>query len=143
MRLMRYDGNEQMFYWKRGELLQLSPYFSTKEFECKCGICLEQRISSELVHRLTNLRTRLGKALSITSAFRCQRHQMALSGQGLETAKGTSQHELGRAADITCTDLGVIDQFFTAIGAAATFTHVDIRPQIIRWNYQRRVDGTV
>lgn len=138
---MRYDGMEQMFYWKRGELLQLSPFFSTKEMECKCGKCLEQKISSDLIHRLTQLRIQGGKPLVVTSAFRCTRYQMELAGKGFETARGTSQHELGKAADITCIDLNLIENYFTSIGVANTFTHVDLRPQIIRWAYGKRVDS--
>jgi uncharacterized protein YcbK (DUF882 family) len=122
---------------------KVGEYFQAREFDCRCGRCLETRIDPELIKRLDALR-RLAGPLIITSGFRCAAHQAALRGRGFETARGTSQHELGRAADLVSRRYAPVELEalarqvgFTAVGLAPTFIHVDLRPQRIAWAYAK------
>jgi uncharacterized protein YcbK (DUF882 family) len=127
-----------MIYFTRGSSRDLSPHFRAKEFACKCGICLRQKINEKLIEKLEQVRELYGKPINVTSGFRCERHQQNLRGSGLPTSVGPSQHEYGQAADITGSDLPAllkaVDAVFTSYGIANTFIHVDIRPP--------RSDGT-
>lgn len=76
----------------------------------------------------------------ITSGFRCKAHQEDLRQSGLETAVGTSSHERGIAADVTCLHLDTLlqlaDPLFPAMGVAKSFVHVDLRKdKRRRWKY--------
>jgi uncharacterized protein YcbK (DUF882 family) len=134
---------ETHFTWKRGEDVQLSENFSSREFSCKCvnSDCVDQKISKDLIDRLQKLRTELGAPLRITSAFRCTKHQAALRGSGIKTATGTSTHELGEAVDVqridrTTTGLEPLAaKHFESIGISKNFLHLDTRKGYRRWDY--------
>lgn len=129
-----------MHKWKRGEDPKLSHYFRAREFECHCG-CVEQMIDEELVARLETLRLLLGAPIVVTSGYRCAVKQQQLRDQGHETAVGVSQHELGRAADISSYAMATLTahaaRVFKATGAAKTFVHCDLRDdKERRWSYK-------
>lgn len=120
--------------WKKGEIQQLSKNFTTKEFECKCkrSDCVDQVISKELVDKIQEVRQEFGSSIVITSGYRCLAHNRSIG------SKDTSQHVLGRAADLTCKDnnklIELLQKRFDAIGDArisignrANFIHVDSR----------------
>lgn len=119
-------------------------YFKAEEFKCKC--CGISRMDDEFVQLLDILRERLGEPIVLTSAYRCPKHNQAVSSTG-----PTGPHTTGKAADIACshakawqvvhiaTELG-----FTGIGVAqkgsSRFIHLDIleapaypRPNV--WTY--------
>jgi uncharacterized protein YcbK (DUF882 family) len=129
--------------WQRGSNLPLSAHFNAKEFTCQCGMCRPQKIKNDLITKLERVREKFGRPLIITSGYRCARHQASLRGQGLQTASGTSTHELGEAADVRPKDLAdmpellkILEEEFKAIGLASTFYHVDLRAdKIRRWKY--------
>jgi zinc D-Ala-D-Ala carboxypeptidase len=136
------------YIWNRGEKFSPSPFFQLREFECLClrKDCLEQRISVELLSRLTKLRRAYGAPVVVTSAYRCKRHQTELRDKGLQTAKGISTHELGDAADIqpftaySALLMGSLlmeaEKLFKAVGVAKSFLHVDLRDdKERRWRY--------
>jgi uncharacterized protein YcbK (DUF882 family) len=133
----------KIIQWKRGELLELSAHFKSTEFNCHCMKCDQQMIDSLLIHNLENMRAAVG-AIQVTSGYRCQAYQRQLAADGHETAKGISQHELGRAADIRPYKLGIMADFeqqaaryFKAIGIAETWLHVDLRSdKVRRWRYK-------
>lgn len=136
------DPENNMFHWNRGEIVPLSEHFSTQEFTCQCGKCEAQTISAVLVERLEALRNDVMLPLLIRSGYRCRAHQLALAESGLPTAKGTSTHELGEAADIAVKGMAghrVASRaavYFNAIGTAKTWIHVDLRSnKIRRWSY--------
>lgn len=139
---MKRDG---LFYvWTKGQNLNLTADFTTIEFACPCKhlSCQEQRIAVELVDKLQTIRSAVGSSIRVSSGFRCRAHQADLSKKGYETAKGISQHELGRAADISSSALPTLElrktvkQFFKAIGTANNFLHVDLRADKERaWGY--------
>jgi uncharacterized protein YcbK (DUF882 family) len=96
------------------------------------------RISPEVVGKLQRLRDRLGRPITVTSAYRHPGLNRAVGGVRL------SQHLTGRAADITVdgmapTDLArqVVAVFGEQIGLGVyhrqNFVHVDIRGQKVRW----------
>ena len=120
---------------------KVGEFFEAREMDCRCGKCLETRIDPELIERLDAMR-RLAGPLVVTSGFRCAAHQAALRGRGFETARGVSQHELGRAADLVSRRYAPVELEalarqvgFTAVGLAPTFIHVDLRPQRLSWAY--------
>jgi uncharacterized protein YcbK (DUF882 family) len=132
------------YVWNKGERVKLSDYFSTQEFDCQCHYsdCVEQKISADLINKLSLVRIENKSPLYITSGFRCCKHQQDLRNQlnsGKKSltvvASKVSQHELGNAADIsprigTISKLRkVVDLVFDSIGLAKTFLHVDTRPK--------------
>jgi zinc D-Ala-D-Ala carboxypeptidase len=142
MGLVKMNGN--FFVWTKGERLKLGSDFTTHEFDCHClhAECKEQVIHRDLITDLERVRGHLGQPIKVTSGFRCTRHQIDLKAMGFETAKGTSSHELGMAADITCEDVPALvsacEKEFRAIGVARRFVHVDLRrDKPRRWGYTR------
>lgn len=128
--------------WGRSDLTKWSSkYFSAKEMECKCGICHRQVMDDKLIELINYVREEVGVPITITSAFRCERWQQKLRGDGLQTAKGRSTHEMGQAVDLRCSDMeklkNAIEKHFEpySIGYAASFYHVDMRPGKRRWKY--------
>lgn len=60
----------------------LSKNFNRSEFACKGTNCCghSAAVHPDLVDALQTLRDRIGKPLSITSGFRCNRHNKAVGG---------------------------------------------------------------
>lgn len=138
------------FTWEKGKGGQLSANLHAVEFECKCqnDDCKEQRVAVELIDKLQHLRLAANSPMRIHSGFRCRKHQAALTKNGHQTAKGLSQHELGRAADVSVSALPALQlrvhakRLFKAIGTAENFLHLDLRDDKERaWNYQFVVRG--
>lgn len=134
------------YLWNKATRTQFGPYFEGREFECRNCDCTDQRISKELISRLTLVRKLIGVPLIVTSGYRCAKKQAKLRAQGAETAVGVSQHELGNAADITVSRLdlfraaleGACNNFFDAVGYAKGFIHVDLRSdKKRRWTYSK------
>lgn len=133
------------YIWKKGEKFKLGSYFDTTEFVCQCKHedCIDQKISIELVDRLDGIREDIGRPLTVTSGFRCTKHQADLRASGVNTVVAKkSTHELGNAADIRPADRNmegfekICDPWFFSIGLAKTFLHVDLRDdKERRWNY--------
>jgi len=84
-------------------------------------------------------------AIHINSAYRCKKHNSSIG------SKDTSQHILGKAADITIDNMSpseVADAVeksiakdevvFGGLGRYNTFTHVDIRDNKARWNNTKK-----
>lgn len=132
------------YIWKKGEVFELSPHFSTREMSCKCShdSCVEQRISEKLIDKLELVRGDIKEPLVITSAYRCSKHQEDIRNSGTSTVVAKkSTHELGDAVDcrpksgmnpgfeLTCSSE------FTSIGRADTFLHLDLRSDFRRWKY--------
>ena len=126
---------------RRGKTL-LSHNFHAYEFMCRC--CRKLLLWPELVEALQDLRTTLGAPIRINSGYRCPRHNRGVGGSP------TSQHLLGKAADIVVPGHNVADVYelvhekapFTKGGVGLYpdegFVHVDIRGKKARWG---RVNG--
>lgn len=70
------------------------PHFSRAEMQCKCG-CGRADMDPDFMDLLEDLRTRFNKPLVVTSAYRCPKHNSAVSSTG---EKGP--HTTGKAVDI-------------------------------------------
>ena len=121
---------------------QLSAAFKVREFRCRDGsdaIMIDQT----LVVLLQAIREHFGKPVTITSGYRTAAHNTAVGG-----AK-SSQHLLGRAADIQVQDTdplavaayaeslmpgwGGVGRYPVKPGRARGWVHVDTRPAKSRW----------
>lgn len=125
---------------------QISDHFHSSELNCPCDVCRVTLVDTELVLRLEKLREGLGTTLTITSGYRCHNYQNELKLRGYEVASGTSQHELGKAADVTngvALGIELEDEArkagFLAVGVGKNWVHVDVRlDKERRWVYVKR-----
>ena len=115
--------------------MKLNVWFDRDEFACKCG-CGFDTVDASLLELLTDIRDYFGKPVTINSACRCESHNASVGG------KPSSQHLLGRAADITVKGVSPdkVHEFVIGyaplslgIGKYVNFTHVDTRNDKARW----------
>ncbi len=122
--------------------------FSKKEFECKCGCEMPLEVYSNVIKlagQLQILRDYLNEPITINSAYRCPEHNEKIGGVK------TSQHLLGKAADITIKNLTPVEVFTIiedlidigvllqgGLGLYDTFVRTDIRKTKARWNYAKK-----
>ena len=120
----------------------LAPVFRVREFRCKDGSD-EILVDEALVLLLQCIREHFGKAVTITSGYRTPTHNAKVGGSK------SSQHLLGRAADIQVAgtsvedvaayaesllpDWGGIGRYPIKAGRATGWVHVDTRPNKSRW----------
>lgn len=133
------------YIWNKSDKPEyLSNWFKTNEMSCKCSYdtCVEQRISVELIEKLSTIREETNSVVRVTSAFRCEKKQADIRNSGTSTVVAKkSQHELGNAVDISSGTLTisefnkVLERYFGSIGYAQNFSHVDMRP--------KRADGSL
>ena len=118
--------------------------FKLKEFECKCGCDMPLEVYENIIKlasQLQFLRDYTGRPITINSAYRCPDHNAKVGGSK------TSQHLLGKAADITIQSLkpaevyALIEDLIDmghllqgGLGLYDTFVHYDIRKTKARWN---------
>jgi zinc D-Ala-D-Ala carboxypeptidase len=128
----------------KGKSDPVSEHFLAKEFDCPCGVCGMTFVDEDLIAKLEALRMRLGVPIRITSGYRCDYHQRELAARGLETASGRSQHQDGKAADLSTGKHSGMDLErharavgFQAVGVGRTWVHVDLRGGRDRhWGYK-------
>ena len=120
----------------------LAPDFRVREFRCKDGSD-EILVDEALVLLLQCIREHFGKAVTITSGYRTPAHNAKVGGSK------SSQHLLGRAADIRVQgvsvedvaayaeslmpDWGGVGRYPVKAGRAKGWVHVDTRPNKSRW----------
>ena len=123
--------------------MKLTANFSLSEFECKCGCEMPDDVFDnvkELAKSLQILRDKIKKPIKVNSSYRCLSHNKNIG------SKSTSQHVLGKAADIVVKELkpnevaDIAEQLMNkglfkmgGVGRYNTFTHVDIRGKKARW----------
>ena len=121
---------------------RLAPSFTVREFRCRDGSDVVM-IDESLVVLLQCIREHFGKPITITSGYRTAAHNTAVGG-----AK-SSQHLLGRAADIQVADVSVEDvaayaesllpgwggvgRYPVKAGRTKGWVHVDTRTKKSRW----------
>ena len=121
---------------------QLAPGFRVREFRCRDGSDTVL-VDEGLVVLLQCIREHFGKAVVITSGYRTAEHNAKVGG-----AK-SSQHLLGRAADIQVADTSVEDvaayaeslmpawggvgRYPVKAGRTKGWVHVDTRANKSRW----------
>jgi uncharacterized protein YcbK (DUF882 family) len=99
--------------------------FKPEEFMCSCG-CGGNKMESEFLEKLDAAREIAGIPFVISSGYRCPKHNK-------EVGSTATNHPLGVASDIRCTDgasrfkiiAALIQAGFTRIGVAKTFIHCD------------------
>ena len=130
--------------------MKLTHNFSKSEFECKSGEEMPLDVLENvklLAIQLQKIREYVGKPIRINSAYRSEAHNEAIGGVK------TSQHILGKAADITIDTftpdevVSIIENMLTnemlggfyigGLGSYNSFTHVDIREKKARWNFKK------
>ena len=118
--------------------------FKIEEFECKCGCEMPCDVYDNIIKlasQLQFLRDYTGRPITINSAYRCPEHNAKIGGSK------TSQHLLGKAADITIQSLKpaevykLIEELIDmghllqgGLGLYDNFVHYDIRKKKARWN---------
>lgn len=121
---------------------RLTPNFTVYEFRCRDGSDTVM-IDESLVVLLQCIREHFGKAITITSGYRTASHNTRVGGSK------SSQHLLGRAADIQVQDTdplavaayaeslmpgwGGVGRYPVKAGRAKGWVHVDTRPNKSRW----------
>ena len=130
--------------------MKLTNNFTKSEFDCKSGEEMPLEVLENvklLAIQLQKIREYVGKPIRINSAYRSEAHNEAIGGVK------TSQHILGKAADITIDTftpdevVSIIENMLTnemlggfyigGLGSYNTFTHVDIREKKARWNFKK------
>ena len=120
----------------------LSRSFRVREFACRDGSD-PLFVDSALVQLLQSIRDHFGAPVVITSGYRTAAHNAAVGGSK------SSQHLLGRAADIRVQgvsvedvaayaeslmpDWGGVGRYPVKAGRATGWVHVDVRPVKSRW----------
>lgn len=121
---------------------KLAPGFTVREFRCRDGTD-PVLIDEALVVLLQCIREHFGKAVTITSGYRTAAHNAKVGGSK------SSQHLLGRAADIQVADTPVEDvaayaeslmpgwggvgRYPVKADRAKGWVHVDTRANKSRW----------
>ncbi len=108
-------------------------HFQASEFACRCG-CGGNAIQPGLVYKLDELREAFGKALVVTSGYRCPDHNERVSTTGR-----TGPHTTGLAADIAVSGRDAVTVLRLALAAGfggigvqqkggGRFLHLDLIP---------------
>ena len=121
---------------------QLSPAFRVREFRCR-HVTATINIYEGIVLLLQCIREHFGRPVAITSGYRTASHNTQVGGSR------SSQHLLGRAADIQVLDTdplavaayaeslmpgwGGVGRYPVKAGRAKGWVHVDTRPNKSRW----------
>jgi len=140
---------DDYYIWKKDEAIQEPIHingttFNMDQLACSCRLpsCIQQKISIELLSRLSKLNQVLDiESLTILDGYRCEAHQDELTKLGYQTSEGLSQHCLGKATDVlkpVSLDIKIFLQhakdLFFSLGVASGWLHLDLRP--------KRIDGT-
>ena len=72
-------------------------FFPTHELTCHCGECGRADMDHTFMLLLVAMREAAGFAFPLSSAFRCEAHNMTVSSSGRD-----GPHTTGRAVDIRC-----------------------------------------
>ena len=124
----------------KGVSSKLSSNFQSTEFDCHGdGCCIETTIDPKLVDYLQTIRNHFGKAVTITSGYRCPTHNSTVS-----RAKN-SYHTKGQAADFTVSgvkprevakyaeSLGIKGMGLYETPSDGNFVHIDTRTSKSFW----------
>lgn len=133
------NGDDDMSYTK-GKAVKLSTNFKSTEFDCHgSGCCSSTKVDDKLVEYLQKIRDHFGKSVTITSGYRCTKHNKNVGG-----VTG-SYHTYGQAADIVISGVTPreVAKYAESIGVKGIglyetssdgyFTHIDTRSSKSFW----------
>ena len=131
--------------YKKGVRTQLSSNFTSAEFDCHGkGCCSDTFIDSDLVGYLQMIRANFSKPVTVTSGYRCIKHNKAVGGVL------SSKHLEGAAADIKVEGVipAKVAQYAESIGVKGIglyetdsdgyFVHIDTRAKKGFWYGQKQ-----
>ena len=113
----------------------MNNYFTESELKCKC--CWKLIIDQDFLNRLNRAREIAGFPFNVNSGYRCKNHNRAVGSTSIN-------HEIGKAADIKCSDsldrylmvAAMIQAGILGIGIGKTFVHGDTnRTTPCIWTY--------
>lgn len=126
--------------YKKGNTEKLSANFRVSEFSCHgSGCCDTVLIDEKLVEYLQKIRNHFGAAVTITSGYRCEKHNKAVGGVT------SSLHRKGMAADVVVKGIAPAEvaKFAESIGVLGIglyetnkdgyFVHIDTREKKGFW----------
>lgn len=121
--------------YTKGVAVKLSSNFKSTEFDCHGSSCCSKTLIDEkLVEYLQKIREHFGKAITISSGYRCATHNKSVGGA---TA---SYHTKGQAADIVMNGVTPAEVAKYAesigilgIGLYSNFVHIDTRTTKSFW----------
>ena len=118
----------RVIVYQASDTSALSKNFTRKDFKCPCG-CTRQMVDSELVEKLQAIRDKLGKAIKVTSGYRCITHNAAVGGSS------GSKHRYGMAADWRLVDRSINPVALGIISAQniKAIVHTDTRDAKATW----------
>jgi uncharacterized protein YcbK (DUF882 family) len=124
-----------MTTYTKGKSVKLTRNFKSTEFDCKGkNCCSKTPIDIELAGYLQVIRNYYGKAVTINSGYRCQKHNKKVGGTK------NSRHTQGMAADIAVKGVKPreVAKFAETIGVRGiglydAFVHIDSRPTKFYW----------
>ena len=107
--------------------MTLAHELSHKEFKCRCARahCVYTLVADSLTDSYDSLRTEFGKALTITSGFRCQGHNRDVGGLS------NSSHTTGHAIDISLLNFNVHERDRLILVARKYFDYVQVYEKFI------------
>ena len=116
-------------------------YFNKQEFACKCGKYCDgypAEIDMNMVKIADQIRTKIGKPITINSGLRCKTHNANVGGVS------NSQHLYGNAADLGCPSgctpaqmASIAEEIMGDTGGIGIYSwgiHIDTRSTKSRWN---------
>lgn len=124
-------------------------YFTTKEFECKCGCgfgSTEKDISEKLICYLNEVRELINQPLTVTSGARCKEYNLSINGSINSAHLPNPNSNQCEAVDIKVISgsmrwgivrLGVYCGF-RRMGVDKHFIHLDVAvhlPTPVLWTY--------
>jgi len=123
--------------------------FTKEEFDCNDGSEMPINVYHNIVkvaNQLQVLREELKKPIHINSAYRSEEYNDSIGGVK------SSQHIMGRAADISINSMTPLEVYNTierliangdmlqgGLGLYDSFVHYDIRGERARWDYQKKL----
>ncbi len=129
--------------YTKGSSTRLSTNFKSTEFDCKGkGCCSETLVDPKLVNYLQNIRKYFGKAVNISSGYRCEAYNKKIE------ESTNSQHTKGAAADIYINGISPVEvaQYAEKMGILGIglydsdkdghFVHIDTRTTKAFWRGQ-------
>ena len=97
-----------MKYFKKNGEEELAPHLSAKEYSCRCTNpdCGLQLVAYRMLHAYQMTRVQYGSPITVTSGFRCQKHNDSPKVNGNKI----SMHKYGYGIDLTSLRLDILEE---------------------------------